>query len=70
MIDFETAVEFDADALLQDCLTADWPFPKDIYERPLAPELEDGAPYCLFKLDVWQFAYGLHCFRVGSVYSL
>lgn len=68
IIDFETAIDFDADAALHDCLTQDWPFPKESYERPLPPELEGDAPYCPFKLDVWQFAYGLRCFRVSSLF--
>ena len=66
MIDFETAIDFDAYADQQACLTRGWPFPKEVYERPLAPELESDDSYCPFKLDIWQFANGFRNMRVSS----
>jgi len=67
IIDFETAIDFDAHEGLENCLAIGFPFPNEIYERPLAPELDGDEPYCPFMLDIWQFAQGLEHFRV-SVY--
>jgi hypothetical protein len=67
MIDFETAINFDANVDRRLCLTKGWPFPKDVYKRPLAPELESGESYCPFKLDIWQFAHGFRNFRASSI---
>jgi hypothetical protein len=65
IIDFETAVDFDADAKLEDCQITGSPFPKDVYVRPLAPELDGDSPYCPFMLDIWQFGDGFRCFKVS-----
>jgi serine/threonine protein kinase len=66
IIDFESAVEFDINTKLEDCLIGGLPFPDDVYERPRAPEFsESGRPHCPFKSDIWQFGSGFNCFRVS-----
>jgi hypothetical protein len=50
MIDFESAIDFDTDA---DQRVKGRPFPKEVYERPLAPELESDDSYCPFKIREW-----------------
>jgi hypothetical protein len=69
MIDFETAIDFGANADPRVCLSRSWPFPKDTYDRPLAPELENGDDYCPFDLDIWQFANGFRNIRVSLFLS-
>jgi len=63
IIDFETAVEFDINTKLEDCLISGMPFPDDVYERERAPECNGSGPHCPFQSDIWQFGSGFSCFR-------
>ncbi|KDR77466.1 hypothetical protein GALMADRAFT_39225, partial [Galerina marginata CBS 339.88] len=59
IIDFETAVQFPETSKQSDRVCLDWPFKREVYGRPIPPELECGDPYSPFMLDMWQFGSDL-----------
>ncbi|KAJ7582521.1 kinase-like domain-containing protein [Mycena floridula] len=68
IIDFEAAIEFPEETLEADCLSRGPPLgdsfsQPEMYSRPVPPEVETGAPYSPFKLDVWQLGCSISEFR-------
>ena len=60
MIDFETAIEFAPDALLEKKLCNELSAPAHLYVRKRPNELtHDPLIYCSFRLDIWQFGHDL-----------
>ncbi|KDR71601.1 hypothetical protein GALMADRAFT_793188 [Galerina marginata CBS 339.88] len=59
IIDFENAVEFSEDSVKSDRRCVGTPFPREIYGRPIPPELELAESYCPFRMDIWQFGTDL-----------
>ncbi|KAK0196390.1 hypothetical protein F5146DRAFT_970412 [Armillaria mellea] len=65
IIDFESAIRFSEDGMER--ITSTFPVPvRSWYRRPLAPELEiPDAPYCPFRLDVWQISNDILRFKLN-----
>ena len=70
LIDFEVAVSFESDCPASERMCTGYPIGgsfsrPEMYSRPKIPEMESGAPWDPFKLDVMQLGLSIQDFKAS-----